>query len=161
MTPEQLEEIQEIGPAAVESIQQAVNSYYSQFEEGQGNENPEETMPEPEPVSPDLSASEEDVAEVQGTDTGSLDAEPGPAHAPEGFTETNYPPGTLYDPESPEERFEPGSDLAESKPVETEEQPAVTQETSEQFGTIEDAGSPNQNQSEEGTGPKGDTGTGQ
>jgi len=32
MTPEQLEEIQGIGPALVESIQTAVNSYYSQFE---------------------------------------------------------------------------------------------------------------------------------
>ena len=32
MTPEQLEEIQGIGPALVENIQTAVNSYYSQFE---------------------------------------------------------------------------------------------------------------------------------
>jgi len=33
MTPEQLEEIQGIGPKTVESIQIAVNSYYAQFEE--------------------------------------------------------------------------------------------------------------------------------
>jgi N utilization substance protein A len=33
MTPEQLEEIQGIGPKMVEQIQQAVNTYYSQFED--------------------------------------------------------------------------------------------------------------------------------
>jgi N utilization substance protein A len=33
MTPEQLEEIQGIGPAMVEQLQQAVNAYYGQFEE--------------------------------------------------------------------------------------------------------------------------------
>ncbi len=32
MTPEQLEEIQDIGPDAVERLQMAVNAYYSQFE---------------------------------------------------------------------------------------------------------------------------------
>src|SRR5438552_10456 len=34
MTPEELEEIQGIGPKMVEKIQEAVNSYYSQFEAG-------------------------------------------------------------------------------------------------------------------------------
>ena len=34
MTPEQLEEIQGIGPKMVEHIQEAVNAYYSQFESG-------------------------------------------------------------------------------------------------------------------------------
>jgi hypothetical protein len=57
----------------------------------------------------------------------------------------------LYDPESPEERFEPGSEEAEA------DQP---EETGDQFGTMEDAGSPTQNQSEgdgglEGEEPKG------
>src|SRR5450755_3929754 len=33
MTPEQLEEIQDVGPQVVETIQDAVNAYYSQFEE--------------------------------------------------------------------------------------------------------------------------------
>src|ERR1035438_4538837 len=33
MTPEQLEEIQDVGPQVVETIQEAVNAYYSQFEE--------------------------------------------------------------------------------------------------------------------------------
>jgi transcription termination/antitermination protein NusA len=139
MTPEELEAIPGIGPDAIEQIQVAVNTYYNQFDEGQGSENPEQTMPEATPVSPDLSASEEEVAEVQGTDTGSLDTEPGPAGMPEQITETNYPPGTLYDPESPEERFEPGSEAAEA---ETEK------ETAEQFGTIEDAASPTENTAE-------------
>jgi transcription termination/antitermination protein NusA len=145
MTPEELEQIQGIGPEAIEQIQVAVNTYYNQFDDAQGSENPEQTMPEATPVSPDLSASEEEVAEVQGTDTGSLDTEPGPAGMPEQITETNYPPGTLYDPESPEERFEPGSEAAEA---ETEK------EAAEQFGTIEDAGSPTDN-SAEGEGPEG------
>jgi transcription termination/antitermination protein NusA len=136
MTPEQIEEIQGVGPESIEQIQQTVNAYYAQFEEGgPGNDNPEETMPEATPVSPDMSASEEELAEVQGTDTGSLDTEPGPAGMPEEITETTYPPGTLYDPESPEERFEPGSAQAE-------------EETEKQFGTMEDAGSPTPKQSE-------------
>ncbi len=156
MTPEQLEEIQGIGPDMVEQIQQTVNGYYSQFEESQGVENPEENLPEAEPVSPDLSAPASDLAEVQGTDTGSLDTEPGPAPEPEGYTETNYPPGTLYDPESPEERFEPGSEQAEEKTVAGG---AVTEETPE-FGTIEDAGSPTENPVE-GTSPEGTTGRNQ
>jgi N utilization substance protein A len=36
MTPEQLEEIQDIGPDAVERLQMAVNAYYSQFEPAAG-----------------------------------------------------------------------------------------------------------------------------
>jgi len=34
MTPEELEEIQGIGPKMMETIQQAVNAYYRQFEAG-------------------------------------------------------------------------------------------------------------------------------
>ena len=151
MTPEQLDEMG-ISPEMVESIQVAVNAYYSQFEEGQGSENPEETMPEATPVSPDLSASAEELAEVQGTDTGSIETEPGPGPETEDVAETNYPPGTLYDPESPEERFEPGSEQAE-------EAAAASEEDAEQFGTIEDAGSPTHNNTD-GTGPEGTTGGG-
>jgi transcription termination/antitermination protein NusA len=101
MTPEQLEEIQGIDQAMIESIQEAVNAYYSQFEESAAPEAPAEA---PEP-------SAEEVAELQGTDEASLETEPGPE--PEAVTETNYPPGTLYEPESPEERFEPGSEQSE------------------------------------------------
>jgi len=129
MTPEQLEEIPEVGPNSVEHIQVAVNAYYSQFEEPQGSETPEETMPEPEPVAPDFNATAEEVAEEQGTDAQSLEVEPGPP-APE--EEIEHSTGLLYDPESSEERFEPGSEEAEQ---------------AEQSGTIEDAGSPH-NQSE-------------
>ena len=66
---------------------------------------------------------------------------------PEAVTETNYPPGTLYDPESPEERFEPGSE------AELEETETVA---GEQFDTIEDAGSPTEIPSP-GENPKGAT----
>jgi transcription termination/antitermination protein NusA len=142
MTPEQLEEIQGIGPDVVERIQQAVNAYYSQFEEGQAIEAPEQAPAEPLP--PDFNASPEELAEVQGTDDRSLDLEPGPVPPEPEVTETNYPPGTLYSPESPEERFEPGSEQAEE-----------AGETSEQSGNMEDAGSPTHNQSE-GLGPEGD-----
>jgi N utilization substance protein A len=145
MTPEQLEEIQGIGPGTIEQIQDAVNVYYNQFEEGQGIENPEQNLPEATPESPDLSATAEELAEIQGTDTGSLETEPGPAGTPEEITETNYPPGTLYDPESPEERFEPGS-------------VAEVEEKAEQFGTMEDAVFPTDNSAEgeisEGVAPK-------
>ena len=146
MTPEQLEEIQGIGPKMVERIQESVVAYYGQFEEqGQGSENPEQTMPEPTPVSPDMSASPEELAEIQGTDTGSLEREPGPVFGEEPeVTETVYPPGTLYDPETPEDRFEPGADGAKEEVV------------AEQSGRIEDAGSPTHNHSEEeGAGPEG------
>src|SRR5262249_43533429 len=69
MTPEQLEEIQGIGANAVERIQEAVNAYYGQFEEQpQGSENPEQTMPEPEPAAPDMHATPGEAAEIQGTD---------------------------------------------------------------------------------------------
>jgi len=147
MTPEQIEMIPDIGTDAVAKIQEAVNAYYSQFEDPPGAENPEETMPDAEPVAPDMHATPEEAAEIQGTDAASLEIEPGPAAAEE---EVEPAPSPLYDPESSEERFEPGSAEAE----------AVDQEEGDQFGNIENAGSP-QNQSD-GTGsqehPKKDTG---
>jgi transcription termination/antitermination protein NusA len=141
MTPEQLEEIQGIGPDVVERIQQAVNAYYSQFEESQGSEAPEQSFAEPPP--PDANASLEELAEAQGMNDQSLDLEPGPAAAETEVTETNYPPETPDNPESPEEGFEPGSEQTEE-----------AGETSEQSGNMEDAGSPTHNQSE-GPGPEG------
>jgi transcription termination/antitermination protein NusA len=146
MTPEQLEEIQGIDPEAVEHIQQAVNAYYSQFEDGQ--ESPGQMAPEPVPVAPDFEASADEVAEVQGSDSESLEVEPGPApsETAPATTHTNYPPGTLYDPDSPEERFEPGSEQAEEG-----------EETGQQSGNMEDAGSPTHNQSE-GSLPEGTPG---
>jgi transcription termination/antitermination protein NusA len=136
MTPEQLEEIQDIGANAVERIQESVNAYYGQFEEQpQGSEIPEQTMPEPEPLAADMHATAEEAAEVQGTDAESLEPEPGP-EAPEDGIEAAQSP--LYDPDSSEERFEPGS---------------VEAESSDGSGTIEKAGSPH-NQSEEGAGSR-------
>ncbi len=148
MTPEQLEEIPGIDPAQVERIQEAVNGYYSQFEEGQGGEEAEQLPPDPLPEAPDFAASSEEAAELQGTDSQSLEAEPGPPPPEEqpAVTETVYPPGTLYEPESPEERFEPGSEQAEE-----------SKETDQQFGNMEDAGSPTHNQSE-GSPPEGTPG---
>jgi N utilization substance protein A len=69
MTPEQLEEIPGIGSQLVEKIQEAVNAYYSQFEEqGQG-----ETEP----------AAAEEAVEGQGGELPSaVVAEPSPAPAP-------------------------------------------------------------------------------
>ena len=109
MTPEQLEEIPGIDPQLVEKIQEAVNAYYSQFEEqGQGEAEP---------------AAAEEAVEAQAVAAGELpsavEAEPNPAPAPD---------------ETPSEQAE-------------------TEETPEQFATIEDAGSPTHNQSQ-GTGPE-------
>jgi N utilization substance protein A len=51
MTPEELEAIQGIGVESVDQIQQAVNAYYSQFEEqGQAAAGGEQAVPEPEIV---------------------------------------------------------------------------------------------------------------
>src|SRR6266849_1318555 len=54
MTPEELEEIQGIGPKIVETIQQVVNAYYGQFEaggEGEGSPEGSEAAGEAEPAS--------------------------------------------------------------------------------------------------------------
>jgi N utilization substance protein A len=144
MTPEQLEEIQGIGPTMVEQIQEAVNAYYSQFEDSPSGESVEPPMPESEPAGAQLDTPAEGTAAVQGADTGSLDMEPnvetGPGAEP-GVAETNDPPGTLYDAESSEELLETGPEKAEAP------------ETPEQFGTIENAGSPTHITSE-GSGPE-------
>ncbi len=71
MTPEQLEEIQGIEPTMVQRIQEAVNAYYSQFEEPAAASEPvEEAAAEAESgeaaVSPELSAGEAEP----GTETG-------------------------------------------------------------------------------------------
>ncbi|PWU11090.1 MAG: transcription termination/antitermination protein NusA [Terriglobia bacterium] len=130
MTPEQLEEIQGIGAQMVEQIQVSVNAYYSQFEEqGQAAAQEEviEEVLQPEgEATPDFSTAPEELAEVEGVSPDSLETEPQPLDE---LTETVYPPGTPYDTESPEERFEPGTPEAEA----------------EQFGRIEGAGSPNHN----------------
>jgi N utilization substance protein A len=73
MTPEQLEEIPGIGPEMVEKIQEAVNAYYSQFDEqGQG---------EAEPAAAEVAV--EAQAVVAGELPSAIEAEPSPAPAPE------------------------------------------------------------------------------
>jgi N utilization substance protein A len=109
MTPEQIEEIPDIGPELVEKIQQAVNAYYSQFEE-QG-------QAEAEPAAAEAAVEAQAVA--AGDLPSAVEAEPSPAPAP----------------------------------AETPSEQAETEETPEQFATIEDAGSPTHNQSQ-GTGPE-------
>jgi transcription termination/antitermination protein NusA len=117
MTPEQLEEIQGIGPETVERIQQAVNAYYNQFEQPELAAAGEEALPAPEPVSDDMAGVAGDLAEVEGVEPEELALEPG--SEPPVSEDVNAPAewpaaGGLYDQESAEERFEPGSALAEA-----------------------------------------------
>jgi len=116
MTPEQLEEIPEIGLEAVEGIQMAVNAYYSQFETPAA----ESTGEEPLGIPPDLSAAEGTVVD---------EGEVGEAEAPE--AEGAKAPETA----------EPAAE-------------AAPEAEGEQFGRIEDAGSP-PHISPEGAGPDG------
>jgi N utilization substance protein A len=113
MTPEQLEEIQDVGPQVVETIQEAVNAYYSQFEDPAA-ESAEtaaeavEAVAEPvveaapadavaeaaaevetaaeEAASPAVEAESQAAAEQSGTieDAGSPTHNPSEGHGPEG-----------------------------------------------------------------------------
>ena len=113
MTPEQLEEIPEIGLEAVEGIQVAVNAYYSQFEaQAPGAE-------EPVVAQPDFESAAAEGAEIE------------PAALEEA------PAGT----ENPEGGLEAVSDRG-------------PEAEAEQFGRIEDAGSPTHIRPE-GAGPEG------
>jgi N utilization substance protein A len=126
MTPEQLEEIPGIGPESVEQLRDAVNAYYSQFET-EGAEPAREAEP---------AASGEEPAEPGEAGAGALEAEPEADLGAEGDVSAA---GTPSEPEIPEELREAGPE------------PAETQETVEQFGTMEGAGSPTHNHFE-GTG---------
>lgn len=114
MTPEQLEEIEGIDTETVQRIQQAVNAYYNQFEVpvlAAG----EEALPAAEPAAADMAVGAGDLASFEGVEPSELAMEPA-WEAPQGEegSETGAPPAGLYDTESPEERFEPGSAAAES-----------------------------------------------
>jgi N utilization substance protein A len=87
MTPEQLEEIPEIDPEMVESIQQAVVSYYGQFENSV--EEPAAESPAPAPESADAAVPEEaaepalvsaGTAETQDQSVTIEDGEPSQTH---------------------------------------------------------------------------------
>lgn len=96
MTPEQLEEIQGIGPKTVESIQIAVNSYYAQFEEaieaapGEFAGQPAapaqpETLPGPEPPADQAAPEQPPEAQepAEAAPETSVEAEPVTEAAPE------------------------------------------------------------------------------
>jgi N utilization substance protein A len=71
MTPEQLEEIEGVGPKMVEKIQLAVNSYYSQFETGESGE---AVAAEAEPLSAEnaeVSEPESVTIKESGSESGS------------------------------------------------------------------------------------------
>ena len=89
MTPEELEEIQGIGPESVERIQDAVNAYYSQFEE---------PAPPTEPVEP-----VEAAAEAAADDTAEAAAEATPE-----VQETAEQSVTIEDAGSPTHSSEDG-----------------------------------------------------
>ena len=128
MTPEQLEEIQGVGPGMVQTILDAVNGYYSQFEE----------------QAAEGAAGEAGAAPV---------AEAAPA-ASEPVTQA-APEGVVSEDGAAAPTVEAAVEAAlESPPAGAEEpEPAETPEKGEQFGTIEDADSPTHNQSE-GAGPE-------
>jgi len=145
MTPEQLEEIQGIGPLMVEQIRDAVNQYYGQFEDSPAVEEIEPIELEPAPPEAGIEPLEEVAAEAaaEQQDGGeSLELEAGPREESEGNVETGHPADTLAVEESAEASIGPGSEQADSS------------EIAEHFGTIENAGSPTHNQSE-GAGPTG------
>ncbi len=135
MTPEQLEEIQGIGPRGVEKIFECVNAYYAQFEQpadaAGGPLAGEEAASEPTALEP---GGEAEAALPEG-------AEPGIA------AETSAAPEAMEgaEPEAaaPAEA-EPAAALPESAAPEAAQ--------SDQFDTIEDAGSSTQNQP--GAGPE-------
>ena len=117
MTPEQLEEIPGIDPASVEFIQAAVVAYYSQFEDP-GTAAPEESEAGP---------AAEEVGEPGDAATGEAGVE--------AVAEELEPAASESAAEASEEQLEAGSEAVETVSGEDSE-------TGEQFGTIEDAGSP-------------------
>jgi N utilization substance protein A len=157
MTPEQLEEIPGIGPESVEQLRDAVNAYYSQFET-EGAEPAREAEPAASGEEPaeggeaEPAASGEEPAEggeAEPAASGEEPAEGGEAGggAPEAKPEVDLEAqGAASTAEAPSEPEIP------ERILETGPEPAETQEeTVEQFGTMEGAGSPTHNHPE-GTG---------
>ncbi len=93
MTPEELEAIPGISRESVDQLQQAVNSYYSQFEEqGQAAANPAQTIPEAEPSAEIAVAESEAVLE--------------PVQAAAEEEENTEQSGTMEDAGSPPQQLE-------------------------------------------------------
>jgi N utilization substance protein A len=144
MTPEQLEEIEGVGPKGVEKIFECVNAYYAQFEQ-------------PAEAAGAQLAVEEEAAEPAGLEPGS---------ATEAAAAIESEPGAEAETVAPIEE-EPAGEAETAEPGEPEpadaspEGAALEAAESEQFDTIEDAGSPTHNQP--GAGPEagpGDAGEG-
>jgi N utilization substance protein A len=134
MTPEQLEAIPGIDPASIEFIQASVVAYYSQFEDPGTEGGSAESEPEDSEVSAAAGEVGEpgepgEVGEVGEPDETQAEPE---AEAAAGDVEQAGPKNVE---EPVVEPSEPGSEPAETASGEGPE-------TVEQFGTIEDAGSP-------------------
>ena len=144
MTPEQLEEIQGVGPKGVEKIFECVNAYYAQFEQPADAAGGQLAVEEAAaaPTEAELGGEPEAAVPTEAEPTGEAEAaapdEAEPAGEPEAAA-----------PDEPEP--------ADASPDAT----ALEAAESEQFDTIEDAGSPTHNQP--GAGPEagpGDAGEG-
>ncbi len=137
MTPEQLEEIQGIGPKGVEKIFECVNAYYAQFEQ---------------------------PAEAAGGQLAVEETAAGPAEGEPGADTEAEPAGEIEAaaPTEAESARSGSGRTDEAEPVAAEPEAAELEAAeSEQFDTIEDAGSPTHNQP--GAGPEagpGDAGEG-
>jgi N utilization substance protein A len=131
MTPEQLEEIQGIGPDLVPQLQEAVIAYYAQFEEPQA-------APESAVAKAEAEAAEQ--AQPAGGDEPHIE----PEELGEDPIEDALDLGVEH---AVEATPDPDSD-------EPEELTPEAEGNAEHFATIDDAGSPTDN-SPEGAGPKG------
>jgi len=146
MTPEQLEAIPGIDPASIEFIQASVVAYYSQFEDPGTEAGTEGSSAESEPEDSEVSAAADEAGEPgepgEVGEVGEPDESPAEpeAEAAAGDVEQAGPQNLEEPAEAPvaepvAEPSEPGSEPAEAVSGEGPE-------TLEQFGTIEDAGSP-------------------
>jgi len=124
MTPEQLEDIQGIGPAMIEQIQDAVNAYYGQFEDS----------------GPPAEAAAEEQAEAVEE----------PVEATEEQAEAALEASA--DAEEPTDELDSEVSMEADAAAEPTAEGEPDSESAEQFGTIEDAGS-HTPQHSDGAGP--------
>jgi N utilization substance protein A len=158
MTPEQLEEIQGVGPKGVEKIFECVNAYYAQFEQPADAAGGQLAVEEAAAAPSEAEPTGEAEAAAPGEAEPAVEAEaaaPGEAE-PTGEAEAAAPGEA--EPAGEAEAAVPGEpEPADASPDAT----ALEAAESEQFDTIEDAGSPTHNQP--GAGPEagpGDAGEG-
>ncbi|MGA2197139.1 MAG: transcription termination factor NusA [Bryobacteraceae bacterium] len=158
MTPEQLEEIQGVGPKGVEKIFECVNAYYAQFEQPADAAGGQLAVEE--------AAAAPTEAELGGEPEAAVPTEAEPAVEAEAAAPGEAEPAGEAEAAAPGEA-EPAGEAEAAVPGEPEPADASPDATaleaaeSEQFDTIEDAGSPTHNQP--GAGPEagpGDAGEG-